>query len=130
MNVMALLMACRRIPVILAIFIFFVPPVFSSQNLAPVCTLFQGKQGGDFGALQAYGLFPESQSDGIENGIDLRPGAGKRSFCIHLEFSSEPIRPLSGTIQFSFPPLLSLAFGPASSRPAPVLPDSSLISWG
>jgi hypothetical protein len=44
MKVMASLKACREIPIVLVIFLFFASPLFFSQKLTTVCNLFQPKQ--------------------------------------------------------------------------------------
>jgi hypothetical protein len=73
MKVMALSKDWRRISIFLAIFIFFVPPFFFSQNLATACNLFQQKEGKPSGPCGHKALSPKVNPMEFEMGLISGP---------------------------------------------------------
>jgi hypothetical protein len=84
---MARLKAYRRIPVVLAIFILFAPPILFSQNLATVCTLFQQKQGEPSGPCGHKALSPKANP--MEFGMGLIAGPVPENG--HFVLTSSPL---------------------------------------
>jgi len=62
----------RKIPIVLAIFILFAPPVLFSKNLATVCTLFQEKKAEPSGPCGHKVLSPKANP--LELGMGLISG--------------------------------------------------------
>ena len=63
----------RKIPIVLAIFILFAPPVFFSKNLATVCTLFQEKKAEPAGPCGHKALSPKVNPMELGMGLISRP---------------------------------------------------------
>jgi hypothetical protein len=103
MKVMASLKFCRKIPIVLAIFLFFAPPIFFSQKLATACNLFQQKQGEPSSPCGHKALFPKATP--MELGMGLTSGPLPENG--HFVFASSPIPNLSvpAPVQPNSPPL-------------------------
>jgi hypothetical protein len=103
MKVMALMKTCRGIAILLAMFIFFAPPIVFSQKLATVCTLFQQKQGEASGPCGHKALSPKANP--MEFGMGLTAGPVPENGHFVLTSSPLPNRFVLFPVQSSLPPL-------------------------
>jgi len=87
MKVMAFLKDCRGMPIILAIFILFAPPLFFSQNLATACNLFQQKGDKPSGPCGHKALSPKVNP--MELGMGLISGPVPEN--AHRLFALDPL---------------------------------------
>ena len=103
MKVMASLKACRKIPIVLVIFLFFASPLFFSQKLATVCNLFQPKQAEPSGPCGHKALSPKVNPMELGMGLTSAPVPENGEFV----FASSPIPNLSVLAPFqpNSPPL-------------------------
>ena len=103
MKVMASLKFCRKIFLVLAIILFFAPPIFFSQKLATACNLFQQKQGEPPGPCGHKALSPKVNP--MELGMGLTSGPVMEHG--HFVFTSGPIPSLFvlAPVQPNSPPL-------------------------